>query len=82
MIAQMIATMDISRAKDEYGKMIVPPADFEAGSSRCVFYLRDVRKTDSQYSLLRISRPKPFRCTVSPRSSAAVELIKQLDIVH
>ncbi|KAH8107959.1 cytochrome P450 [Cristinia sonorae] len=61
MVAHIVATMSIGKAKDANGQEITPPAEFDGGISR---------------------RPTPFKCVILPRSSKAVDLIRQLELAH
>ena len=67
-----LATLDISKARDELsGKLIEPAFEWLTGTIR---YARLVVREG--LTLIFHSHPKPFRCEIKPRFSAAVDLIK------
>ncbi|KAL4256194.1 cytochrome P450 family protein [Pleurotus pulmonarius] len=53
-VATIFATVNITKAKDEYGNEITPEVDFETGIT---------------------SRPKQFRCDMTPRSENIVRIV-------
>ncbi|GBE84668.1 hypothetical protein SCP_0606470 [Sparassis crispa] len=56
--ASIIATMEITKARDVHGNDITPPLAFQAGFA---------------------SRALPFRCFIHPRSSAIVDIVRQMN---
>ncbi|KAL6308002.1 cytochrome P450 [Sparassis latifolia] len=56
-IANIVATLNISKARDAHGEDITPPLAFSGGFSNC---------------------PALFRCSILPRSKAAVDLVSQM----
>jgi len=78
----MIATMDISKAMDENGNLITPPLEFTTGFVRFVsFSLFFFLKKDVLFISFSKSHPKPFKCSIRPRSEQAVMLIQQGEYV-
>jgi hypothetical protein len=74
LIANITATFKISRAVDNAGEEIIPPFDIIPGLLRWVYFrLRGI----FAYFISFDSRPKPFLCSISPRSEKAVSLIRQ-----
>ncbi|THH28148.1 hypothetical protein EUX98_g6047 [Antrodiella citrinella] len=57
--ANIIATMDISKARDSEGREITPLLDVVSGI---------------------VSSPKPFKCSIKPRSQRAIDLVRQVDL--
>jgi len=72
----MIATMDIGKAMDENGNVITPPLEFTTGFVRFVSSFFSLKK-DVLFISLSKSHPKPFKCSIRPRSEQAVMLIQQ-----
>jgi hypothetical protein len=74
-IASLAAVFDISLAKDADGQEVPVSSDFTSGFARSVYRLhqRD-RPLIMLYSNSR--QPLPFKCSVTPRSHAALELIQ------
>jgi hypothetical protein len=75
-IAMALATLDISKATDEGGNPITPKEEHTTGviRSACTFY-----KGVVSGSCATNSYPKPFPCSIRPRSIKAEALIRSLD---
>lgn len=77
-LANILATMDLHKARDAFGREITPAPEFTSGFATLVFFIPTSPKgcgTDS----VRFSRPKPFQCVLKPRSEQVVDLILQQD---
>ncbi|KLO09949.1 cytochrome P450 [Schizopora paradoxa] len=61
-IAMMIASFDISKAKDEFGNDVKVDIDYSTASGT--------------------SHPKPFKCSITPRSENAASLVRSVLIEH
>lgn len=72
-----IAAFDIHKARDKTGKEIEPVHEFQAGLNRQVaIYPTDfVRFLTTPQNC---SQPKPFRCSITPRSEKAAMLIQSV----
>ena len=83
MISSIVATMDITKARDDDGNEITPPESFKSGFVRYVMcHWRLSECLNSKWSLMRpISRPEKFECVITARSQKAIELINQMNIV-
>lgn len=82
----MIATMDIGKAMDENGNVITPPLEFTTGFVRFVSFSLSLffcffLKKDVLFISFSKSHPKPFKCSIRPRSEQAVMLIQQGEYV-
>ena len=75
------AVFNISKAKDENGNIIEPVCEYTAGLLRQV-YSSTASGNCRANSLVRTSHPKPFKCSVTPRSENAVSLIKSIVEEH
>ena len=76
-IAMTAAVFNISKAKDENGNIIEPVCEYTAGLLRQVY--SSTTSVNCPVNLfVRNSHPKPFKCSVTPRSENAVSLIKSI----
>jgi cytochrome P450 len=73
-IASFAAVFDISLAKDADGQEVPVSSDFTLGFVRSVYRLH--RKHRHLICSANSRQPLPFKCSVTPRSPAALELIK------
>jgi len=72
-VVSILATLHISKAKNELGNEIDVSPEFTPGIVSCVFYT--VRFSPG--SLTKCKRhPKPFPCSIVPRSSKVEQLIR------
>lgn len=78
-IAQMLYVLDIKKARGESGNEIVPEVEYD-GFIRCVYRLQCVAL--SLMSARISSHPRPFPCSIKPRSSAAADLASQSAQTH
>ncbi len=84
-MANVIATMDISKAQDERGFQINPPHAYKSGFTQYVmfFFFLGVHLIPMWYSLFaHYSHLYPFKCTITPRSKKVVDLIVQLNAAN
>lgn len=73
--ANILATMDIRKARDHAGAEIEPKVSFVSALTRSVVLLAG---ESCPHSSEHCSRgPQKFACSICPRSLASVELIKQ-----
>lgn len=72
----IVAALDIAKARDEGGNEIEPLCDYTPG------IVRYVRSSDLLFSFflsyfaLRFSHPRPFKCSILPRSEKAIFLVQ------
>lgn len=74
LMVTMLATLDMSKQTDEYGKTIEPVIQFNDSVFRCVV-LGALSIRNSYF--LPHRTPSPFKCSLRPRSEQAVRLIQQ-----
>lgn len=79
-MSQILATMDIQRAKDKSGKEIIPDFEFTSGFARSVFSINPDANRANRDGLHSFSHPKAFHCEIRPRSRKAINLISQMNI--
>jgi len=77
-VASVLSTFQIEPVLGEDGNPQVPEPEFESLFVRYVFLGTSVRVMGT----LTIARdyirdPKPFKCTIKPRSTGAVKLVKE-----
>lgn len=73
-IASVLATFNISKAKDEFGNIIEPIVDFR--SAAIVAYVPHTQSTSPSSTLISFcSLPSPFKCSITVRSREAEKLI-------
>jgi len=68
-----LAAFDISKAV-ENGVEITPEVDPTSGTIR---YVASNRVRGADLDIHTSSHPKPFKCSIKPRSAKALELIQQ-----
>jgi hypothetical protein len=74
-LASLLATFDIKKATDENGNVIEPTYEYISALvtcvlpfSVCLFYLLTI--------FFKIRLPKPYECSIKPRSKEAEALIR------
>ena len=73
-MATVIATLDISKAKDDHGHEIEPQCDYTPSMVRYVFqYMLPVIAISF---VIFYSHPLPFETCITPRSEKAIALIR------
>ncbi|OBZ68047.1 O-methylsterigmatocystin oxidoreductase [Grifola frondosa] len=80
-MAHMIATLDIRKRVDSFGKEINFEAAFSSGFVRQAHYLNRFMRASVE---VLCSAPKPFTCVILPRSKKACELVQSTsaDLAH
>lgn len=73
-----LAVFDVSKAIGEDGKIIEPAVEFTSGTIRYVFVFFP-RLFNSAWLTYTCSHPKPFKCSIKPRSAKAEALILSVD---
>jgi hypothetical protein len=81
-LATMLSTIMISKAKDENGQEITPEIAFEVASAAYVvfrFFLSGETETAdvADFFFWNFSKPKDFKCVITPRSEQATLLVTQ-----
>jgi len=79
LIASLLATLDISKAVDEHGKIIEPVVQFENPIFRYVISSFE-SLPDSIVECFSFRMPNKFKCDIRPRSPKALSLIQQSEI--
>ena len=72
-IASVLATFNVHKSKDDTGSEEVEAA-YSNGASRCLFTFYSFSTT-----LIAMHSYPHFKCTISPRSNEAIELIQESD---
>ncbi|KAG5637844.1 hypothetical protein H0H81_002981 [Sphagnurus paluster] len=76
-IASMIATLDISKAVDDNGKIIEPSYEYVSALVRYATYPRAPGFSFLMKNYITVpSSPLPFKCSIKPRSPQAESLIR------
>lgn len=71
-VATMLAVINITKARDEQGKEIIPDVDYR-GFIR--YWINGYARV--AVTLIIFSHPSPFKCDIRPRSEAAASLVRQ-----
>lgn len=78
-MTSLLATFNISKAKDEFGNVVEPVVDFKSASIVAyvvpLFSLFLFRSSDLIFNQSQSSLPAPFECSIKPRSREVEKLI-------
>jgi len=77
-VACVLSTFDIGPALDEDGNPQMPKAEFHSVMIRYVLLASLILAVVMLTVVRRYTRdPKPFKCTIKPRSEGVVKLVKE-----
>ena len=80
-VAMTVAAFNILKAKDESGREIEPVHEFTPGLirySRSILLPFQLLLNHMVIDPSNVSHPKPFQCTITPRSERAKVLIRSV----
>ncbi len=81
LIASIIATMNITKAIDEKGKLLNPNMLSRISFSGQLFIFIGCSATHCE-ACCSFRTPNPFKCDIRPRSEKALELIRQSEFAY
>ena len=77
-VACVLSAFDIGPALDEDGNPQMPKAEFHCVTVRYVFLASLILVVVVLTAVRRHARdPKPFKCTIKPRSEGVIKLVKE-----
>ena len=76
-VATVLFAFDISKARDESGKILEPDTQYTPAMLR--YATAPLTRLSGGQLTLHDSRPKPFQCVVTERSSLAASLVRQTE---
>ena len=74
----MLSVFDVESALGEDGSPQVPKVQFNSSIVRYVFVEASIRMVGTlTIAQPYVRHPKPFKCTIKPRSDDAIQLVKE-----